>query len=223
MASKVEICNMALSSLGAKQTIQDLDDDNSTESRTLLLHYDTALDTCLSYSDWSFARTFATSALLSASPPDDWLYMYAEPANFIRMIQIVDEYGNRMTKPRKFQRSMYDGARVILTDTETPVWRYVYRNTDPVTYSPEFTDALAASLASRVAMPLTRKRELREAALVDYARLIGMAAAKDANDSQDRDEPRYMPEWFTDRGYNDEDTVLRTNADGSITEIPGSL
>jgi len=223
MASKVEICNMALSSLGSKQTIQDLDSDNSTESRTLNLHYEAALLTCLSYADWTFATKTATSALLSADPPGDWLYMYDEPADFVRMIGIVDEYGNRMQKPRKFQRAVYDDQRVILTDTESPTWRYIYNSGDTALFSPEFVDALAASLASRVAMALTRKRELREAATADYVRLISMAAAKDGNDSQDNDEPRYLPEWFTNRDYNDQDTILQVRADGTISEIPGSL
>lgn len=223
MASKVEICNMALSSIGSKQTIQSLDTDNGVEAGTLKLHYDQALQTALVYTNWSFATKTATSALLSADPPTDWIYMYAEPANMLRIIEIVDAVGNRLTKPRKLKRTVYDGQRVILTDTESPVWRYIYNNTDPVTYSPMFIDALVASLASRVAMPLTRKRELRQEALADYVRLISAAAADDANGNTDNDEPRYMPEWLDARGYSSSDPILRVGADGTIQEIPGNL
>lgn len=223
MTTKVEICNMALSSLGSKQTIQDIDADTSTEARTCKLHYDQALLTTLEAAHWSFATKTNTSALSSATPPGDWSYMYAWPANAVTIIEIVDGYAGRTSYPKKFKKHTYNGAKVLLTDTESPTWRYVYLNTDPTTYTAGFVDALAAQLAARLAMPLTRKPELRAQALQDYVRLVAAASSRDANESTDNVEPDYTAEWLTDRGYDSGKTILAVDASGDITEIPGSM
>lgn len=224
MASKVEIVNMALSSLGSKQTIQDIDSDQSTEARTANLHYVPALTTLLEAADWSFATTWDTSALLTQDPPDDWSYMYAWPANAVRIIGIVDTLDSRMNKPAKYRKANYSGQVVLLTDTVSPVWRYVFLNDSPATYTAKFVDALAAQLAYRLAMPLTRKADLRQAALETYGILVREASAADANEQTVNDEPNYMAPWFEDRGYDQASRrFLYTDADGDIQEMVGNL
>lgn len=224
MASKVDIVNMALSVLGSKQTIQDIDSDQSTEARTAALHYENALKTALSFTDWSFATTWGTSALLSASPPGDWSYMYAMPANAIRIIGIIDSLDSRMNRPAKFHRSNYQGQLVLLTDTKSPTWRYIFLNDTPASYSPEFVDALAAQLAYRLAMPLTRKLDLQVRAQENYKSLVTAASAADANEQTLNEEPDYTAPWHEDRGYDESSRrFLYTNADGDIVEFAGKL
>lgn len=223
MASKVDICNMALTNLGSKQTIQDLAADTSTEARTCNLHYDQALLTVLEAANWSFATTTGTSALLSATAPADWSYMYAWPALAVRIIEIVNGFAGRTSRPLKFKKTIYNGQKVLLTDTSSPTWRYVFENTDPTLYSAAFIDALSAQLAARIAMPLTRKLDLRAKALADYYKLVGVASAQDANESTINTEPDYTAEWFTDRDYDSGNTILTVDADGNIAEIPGRL
>lgn len=222
MSTKVEICNMALSSLGSKQTIQDIDADTSTEARTCRLHYDQALLTLLESAPWSFCTKTATSAVI-ANGPDDWTYMYAWPDAAVKIIEIINSYGSRSTYPLKFKKTIYGGQKVLLTDTESPTWRYVYLNTDPTTYTGAFTDALIAQLAARVAMPLTRKDSLRDRAMKDYLRLQAAASSSDANEATDNIEPDYTAEWLSDREYNNGKGVLVVNADGTISEIPGAM
>lgn len=222
--SKVDIVNMALSVLGSKQTIQDIDSDQSTEARTANLHYENALKTALSFSNWSFATTWATSALLSDSPPDDWAYMYAMPANAVKVIEIVDTLDSRLNKPAKFTKANYGGQLVLLTDTKSPTWRYIYLNEIPGTYSPEFVDALAAQIAYRLAMPLTRKLDLQVRAQEQYKNLISAAAAADANEQTLNEEPDYTAPWHENRGYDESSRrFLYTDADGNIQEFVGNL
>lgn len=224
MASKVDIVNMALSVLGSKQTIQDIESDQSTEARTADLHYENALKTALAFSNWSFATTWATSALLSSDPPGDWAYMYAAPANLVRMIEIIDSLDSRLNKPSKFTKANYQGQLVFLTDTKSPTWRYVFLNDTPATYSPEFVDALAAQLAYRLAMPLTRKLDLQVRAQEQYRNLISAAAAADANEQTLNEEPDYTAVWHEARGYDESSRrFLYTNADGDIQEFVGKL
>lgn len=224
MASKVDIVNMALSILGSKQTIQDIDSDQSTEARTANLHYEPALTTTLEFANWSFATTWGTSALLSADPPGDWAYMYAWPANAVKIIEIIDTLDSRMNRPAKFTKANYNGEVVLLTDTKSPTWRYVFLNDTPATYTSKFVDAFAAQLAYRLAMPLTRKSDLRAAAQETYGVLIKEASAADANDQTLNEEPDYTAPWFEDRGYEQSSRrFLYTNADGDIQEFEGSL
>jgi len=224
MATKVDIVNLALSGLGSKQTIQDIESDQSVEARTARLHYSVALLTCLSYANWSFATTWATSAKLADDPPGDWAYMYAQPANNVKVIEIIDSLNSRRNRPAKFVKANHNGQIVYLTDTEAPVWRYVFKNENPATYTPQFVDALAAQLSSRMAMPLTRKVDLVKSAQDTYARLIEIADAADANDQMTLEEPDFTAPWLEARGYADSSQrFLYTDADGNIQEMVGKL
>lgn len=198
MATKVSICNMALSLLGSKSTIQNIDDDTSTEARVCKTHYDQALETCLSYADWSFATKTATSALMSADPPGDWAYAYAYPADCIRLTEIIPAAG-RQSDRKPFEIATISGQRVILTDEESPTWRYVYRNTNPALYSPPFVDAMVAQLAYRISMQLTRKIDLMKMARESYYAMIAAAAAHDANVNAEIKEDELVVAWHEDR------------------------
>lgn len=203
MANTVEICNLALSSLGSKSTIQSLE-EASVEARQCKLHYNQARDTVLAASTWSFATKTDTSALLVSNPPGDWTYAYAEPADLVKMHRIVSEIG-RIEPPLPYERGILNGQRVLFTDTWSPVWRYITNSGATGTYSPAFVNALVAQIAMRLAMPLTRKPDLRMAAAKDYAIAVREAIAVDANENSENGEPDYAPEWLVERG-----AVLRT-------------
>jgi hypothetical protein len=140
----------------------------------------------------------------------------------VKILEIIDG-SSRVAKPKKFTKQIYNGQRVLLTDTSAPTWKYVFLNTDPNTYTGLFVDAMVAQMAARLAMPLTRKRELRAQALQDYELLITRASASDANEQSLGVEPDYTAPWLADRGYQQYDPLLTTDADGDIIEIPGSM
>lgn len=195
--SKVQICNLALSAIGSKAQIQSID-ELSTEAKVCKLHYNQALATALVDADWSFATTTAGSAVLTDDPPGDWTYMHAEPANCLRIIEIVKTLG-RTTPPLPFKRHVHDGQRVVLSDTETPIWRYVYDNTDPALYSPQFSAALVLQLATRLAMPITRKKDIRDDMSQQYRLAKMTASITDAKENSANGEPEKTVEWISDR------------------------
>lgn len=195
--SKVQICNLGLSAIGSKAQIQSID-ELSNEAKVCKLHYDQALETTLVDADWSFATTTATSAVLTADPPGDWSYMFALPANCLRVIEIVKTLG-RTSPPLPFVRHIHEGQPVLLTDIEEPVWRYIYNNVDPSLYSPKFVSALSLQLATRLAMPITRKVEIRDDMSKQY-RLAKMSASlTDATENSQNGEPEKTVEWLTTR------------------------
>ncbi len=192
--SKVQICNLALSALGSKAKIQALTEE-SKEAQACNLHYTPALRTILEDVDWSFCSATATSALSSDDPPDDWTYMYAEPANSAKVREIVNELG-RTRDPIPFARHIHNGQRMLLTDWEAPTWRYTLENDDPTTYSGAFVEAFKYLLAANIAMELTRKPEIAEAMSKQYRLAKQNANTNDANEIHENGEPEKTIEWI---------------------------
>lgn len=198
--SKVMICNLALSAIGDKSRIQSLS-EASPQAAECNLHYDQCLRLVLEDVDWSFCSVTATSALLAATPPDDWTYMYAEPANSVKVREIVNALG-RVRDPIPFARHYYatNAQRVLLTDFEDPTWRYTRYIDDPIIYSTKFVECLSYMIASKISMALTRKGELSEAMSKMYLRSKMEAAVTDGNEiHQNGEEPRAV-EWIEARG-----------------------
>lgn len=102
MSSETEVCNLALSHLGARSTIASLVED-SNEARSCNLVYATVRDIVLGMAFWNFARKTATLSLIKSAPgtPSNpgatgsvwttdwpappWLYEYAYPSDCIQV------------------------------------------------------------------------------------------------------------------------------------------
>lgn len=177
MTSKVDICNRALSSIGSKSVIQDID-EGSTESVQCKLHYTPARRTALASMDWRFASRQVTLAL-TANTPTLWAYEYAWPNYCIEPREILPSV--RSGKPIPFDVVLNDtlSARVIHTDEAEAVLRYTADAENANVYPPQFEDVLVASLATRLVIPLTRDQKLLPEARAQYMMAIGLAQAGD--------------------------------------------
>jgi hypothetical protein len=117
MTSVVGICNLALSHIAAKSTIESLNED-SEEARFCSLHYAPSRDAVLRDHDWAFARKTVELAVPSGeSAPVRWKYIYTYPSDCL-------------------------AARRVLTGTsDTHAWPYVYDH-DDWDYSPMIGEAI---------------------------------------------------------------------------------
>ncbi len=104
MASRIQICNRALSAIGTRSQIASLEED-SEEAKQCLLIYDTTRTSLLQAAHWDFARATAYLTLLKALPgtPENptvtssnnwnpatmpappWLYSYGYPPDCIQV------------------------------------------------------------------------------------------------------------------------------------------
>jgi hypothetical protein len=196
MASQVEIYNMALGHIGARDTVAGID-EASRPAKICTRFYVTARDAVLEAFDWSFARKYATLAE-TGTPPPTWIFQYAYPNECAAIRSVLPVLG-RNSKPIPFEIAHSDigEAKVILTDQEAAVVRYTKLEDNTALFSAQFTEALAARLAAFIAKPITGKDAALDTAMSLYNMLISEAKANVMNERQQDD--TQDAEWISYR------------------------
>jgi hypothetical protein len=177
MASNVDICNLALTKLGAARITSLLDE--TKQAKALNAIFDMERDALLSEHPWTFAIKRAEIPASSTAPAFGWLRAYPLPADYLKLVQVGDVW------------TFYDAgdlgglfdveAGAVLSDEVSPLQiRYVYRVTNAGLFSSTFGIALAARLRSSVAEELTQNLSKKNDADEDYRAAIHQA--KRAND-----------------------------------------
>lgn len=157
MASSVEICNSALTKLGARR-IMSLD-DNVKEAREMSALYELRRDALLRSYNWNFAMKRASLPTLTTAPTWGYDNAYQLPSDYLRMVQ-VDEYysvpglADYMNAP-DLEPYKIEG-QTIVTNLDAPlVIRYIYKVTNTGLFDSQFTEAFAYDLAHQACESLT--------------------------------------------------------------------
>jgi hypothetical protein len=188
-ASSVDICNQALSWLGA-DLITSLS-DNSAEAKTCLANYDLLRDAVMEVREWTFAIQRLSLPPMVRAPVYGYSKQFLVPSSVIRVLSVPDSPTSGSTvglngggadwlQDVEFWRmeSQPEG-RVILADRQTLVIRAIVRVTNEALWSPTFLQAFAARMAAEIAMPLTESRQLQSDMHELYAAKLRDAAAMD--------------------------------------------
>jgi hypothetical protein len=205
--SKIGICNLALSHIGAG-TISALT-EVSAEAVQCSLHYDNALDFVLRDYPWNFATRRVTLALSSDTPPDEWGYAYSLPSDCLWARRVV--VSNAATDPLfVIEINSTGDGKILLTNEVTAVLQYTARITETTLFDPMFSEAFSWKLASMIAFPLTKSAELWNACQTMYINMKSAAQRADANEGQAETPPD--ADWIEARGIASTDTsfVLRS-------------
>lgn len=183
MATKVDICNMALSHIGSQSHVQSLT-EASVEAKQCNLVFDTVLEEVLRQHPWSFATRVATLVKHAAAPPPDWRYRYQYPADCLNAFELLTAASTRTSPPIPYKIELLDdgSTKTILSDADGVSLRYVMRVSDTVLLDAQFTEALSWRLARELAMPLTRKASVWQLAEQGYRLTVGGAWASDFNE-----------------------------------------
>jgi hypothetical protein len=196
MASVIDVCNLALSHLGA-YAIQALS-DNVKEAKESNRLYPFARDAVLRDHDWNFASARATLAL-STETVTGWTYAYGYPVDCIAAREIVDpnkggvaqtdSWGNDNTSrspkiPYEISLNAAKTSRLILTNQETAELRYTAKITDPNLFDSLFIDALAFRLAADLAQPLRGSPQLVQMLVQMYTMKISKAKSENAGEGR---------------------------------------
>jgi len=199
MASKVDICNIALSYVGAYR-IQSID-EATKEARECKNFYDLALYSVLEDHDWSFARKRQYLATID----DDyagWAYAYQYPTDCVcpRFINNVagaytgtsyDVYRDQFVAvgrvPYEITGDSTSSNRVILTDKLEAELIYTSKVTDTNMYTFKFIDALALKLAGYLVQPLKGDVTLRQSIVALYSLMSFDAKGSDSNSDYNKD------------------------------------
>lgn len=171
---------------------------------------------------WSFSTRRKTLALLAATPPSQWAYVYAAPSDMNNPLAIYAPDASDDTQallsvgyavhgsantgfgvptPQPYTtESLADGSIVIYTNQVNAVLKYTAFVTDTTKFTPLFTDALSRLLASYLAGPVLKGETGRaeaKAQLQLYAAMVAKAKASDAN--QQKSNPQASPTWMVNR------------------------
>ncbi len=165
-SSPVEICNIALLMIGA-EAITDLG-DSTDRARVCNAMWQTVLEDEITLHRWKCCRKRAELALEADAPAFGWSYQFALPTDCLR---VLDMY------PATTEHEIEDGK--LLTDNSSAKIVYLYRNETVAKYSSGLKSTLAARMAAHIAMPLTKKKAVVDAAWAAYWSVVSQAIAAD--------------------------------------------
>lgn len=143
--SRVDICNLALSKIGASSIISL--DDETPEAVACKRVYDALRDSVLYDFPWDFALVRATLSQISSSDAWDYSYAYQLPTDPY-CLRVVGTDGDE-------EYGWVVEGRVLYTNKESIKVKYITRMDDVSQYSPMFVNMFATMIASDLAIPLT--------------------------------------------------------------------
>lgn len=191
MATKIDICNMALSAIRSGK-ITRLDED-SAEAEACRTHYDAQLDATLRDHPWNFATAYEALAPAPVAPPH-WNYAYARPAGCLLARFVVPAVKGGPDVP--FERA----GDLLLCDQAESWLCLTKRVTDPARFDPLFVVAFSLRLAVAISAELTADRGWVQAAQTQY--LNAVASAKAADGSEGTPEEPRDPSWIAAAGID---------------------
>lgn len=164
MASQVEICNQALTKLGAARITSITDD--TKQARALNAIYTVKLEAELAAHPWTFAIKRVELPASATAPAYGWARAFPMPADYLALVEVGENYVFYETDTGPlFQVEGSDSGMQLLTDEASPLQvRYIRRITNPGLYPALFVEALACRLAAEVCEELTQSLSKREAA-----------------------------------------------------------
>lgn len=182
MASIVDVCNVALGSVGAP-LINSIDDAN-TGARLCKANFAIVRDAVLEERPWSFAVLRKTYAREVAVPAFGYLYQYPYGSEVLRVVEAFE------SEPGDLDYAVEN--RRVLCDVESGIYaRVLTRVEDLSLWSPSFTSAVAYRLAALLAVPLVDNRTLQADQWALYAKQLSLAGTLDG--MQGRSEIRRGP------------------------------
>lgn len=157
MASKVGICNLALSHLGVGKDINNFETERSEEAQACRTFYDQALQQTLRDFEWPFATRFIELTQVEEDPTTEWAFSYSYPSGCLFFRRILSGSRNDTTDTKINYRIVGDtSAQLIYTDLEDAVAEYTFNATDPNVYPSDFVQALSLRLAYYIAPRVTK-------------------------------------------------------------------
>lgn len=203
MASVVTICNLALAGLGDEATVSSIDPpEGSAQAEHCKQWYPVARDIALEShpGGWNFATTRAALNLLAEGPINGWQYKYSLPSDFVRALAVLEDTESAKD-PQPYEiETQTDNSLVLYSDTADAVLKYTRRVTDPVKFSPLFTDAVVLLLRSFLAGPVLKGDAGIKAARTWFdAYTLRIADARGVDANQRKVEPTHTPTWIANR------------------------
>lgn len=203
MATQVGICNEALSEIAA-DPINSID-EKSSSAFYCQMHYNSVLAEVLTWTEWDWAIRRVTLAAQSNDRKGEWLYRYGRPADMaeaIRVIPAVDQQVDSLPVVGPYSFPAWDAlgklpfataSGSIYTNVAGAIIEYQVNAVDPAVIDPLAARAASLELASRLAMPLKKSRNLKG----DMVKLAEVAKQRAIAESENR-APRRQVDYISE-------------------------
>lgn len=170
MASKVQICNLALSRLGAN--ILTSLGDRTPEADLCSTFFDDLADRAMLQGSWSSTIKTAALAATTTTPPDfsSEFQLPVDP-KALRVLNVIED------KPGEIIYRIRGDK--LVTDESSITIRYIGRLTDTEAYGPLLTEAIEILLTSYLALPITGQASLATRFKEEYLAMIDNNLALD--------------------------------------------
>lgn len=183
MTERVDIANMALSWIGEEE-ITSLDDDLE-RARQIKINYSAARDATLEAHPWTFAVVRFVPSPNAVAPNFGPANAFPIPYGILRVLSVhSDEYFSVTNDKEQVQWVQEENQ--ILCDENVIYCRGIQRVTEEGRFSPLFVHALAAKLASLVALNLTASAEIQANMFGLYGQFIQQAKSRDGLQGRSR-------------------------------------
>lgn len=187
--SKVRICNMALSKVGSRSNVEDLDTERTPAANACRVWYDAARITTLETYHWSFAKKRLALSLHADAPPQEWTYRYSWPSDCVAARLIENPLGlDADAVPFDSELGASDETRSIVTDMPEAVLIYTKDLDSPTLYSMHFINMMATQLAVFINPEITGKVRIATRLEREFSQLALLAPEHDADSSVPRAE-----------------------------------
>jgi len=185
MASPVDICNLALSYLGAEPISAIDGTDTSGNAQLCARVYPIAKRNVLEESVWTFATGRGTSDTPStASPEYGYAFAHDVPQNTLNVVEVTADKKSGKNAPIDLDWRL-EGWQ-ILCDAESIAFKYI-ADVDPADdgtesdqFSNKFVTALAYRIAAELAPTITESNTKTEQMWNLYYKLVQEAKTRDA-------------------------------------------
>jgi len=172
MASKTEIANMALTSLGAAN-ITDIDEDSSN-ARKVRAVYDNLREAVLEEHPWNFAMERVTKAPSEEVPAFGYVYKILRPTDCLRIVNIYADSSE--TNELRYKPE----GKYILCDSNIVYIKYIKNIKDETLFTALFAQALAARIAYELCFPITNSYNVQGQMMTLYNAKLAIARSIDA-------------------------------------------
>jgi len=197
--SRTEICNKALTLVGANPIVNI--DDDTQNARVVNRVYELALKGILSEAPWVFA--LRRSLLAQTTDVPGWYdtnenYVYAMPNECIRIFRSNDD-----------EAIWRQVGATIISDTSGLGVEFVYYNNTPSTYTASFVEAFVDKLCSDIAFMIVNSKTVAENFLEKYEKV---SLAKALAENSQIGFPTYMNDssWVNAKRGGDTDRADRS-------------
>lgn len=213
--SQIALWNLALSRLGDTANVAS-PDERSRQAELCRMFYDSARRSVLQMRNWSFATKTRALPLVLADDAADrrWAFTYDYPEDALHLFHLFPAGAPqsvphtdsaRATEPDFYPPAQigdfevginYLNQKVVYTNMDQAVARFVVDIVDTGRWSPLFNEALSWFLASQIAGPLIQGESGRNESrkmLEEFNLYMNGAATSDANQRRDRTMASYIP------------------------------